>query len=76
MSGTSMATPHVAGICALLIGSIADRSLSDATRAKLVRSAIVSTAHAIEGATPADAGGLVDAAAALARLRHKSSAAA
>ena len=72
-----MATPHVAGICALLIGSIADRSLSDATRAKLVRSAIVSTAHAIEGATPADAGtGLVDAAAALARLRHKSSAAA
>jgi len=77
MSGTSMATPHVAGICALLVGSIADRSLSGAARARLVRAAIVGSAHRIAGAGPADAGaGLVDAAAALASLRRRTKVAA
>ena len=77
MSGTSMATPDVAGICALLVGSIADRSLSDAARARLVRAAIVGTAHRIAGAGPADAGaGLIDAAAALASLRRRTKVAA
>ena len=72
MSGTSMATPHVAGICALLFGSIADRSLSDAARARLVRAAIVGSARRIDGTGPTDAGaGLVDAAAALASLRRR-----
>lgn len=72
-----MASPHVAGICALLIGSIADRSLSAPVRAKLVRAAIVATAHRIEGAGPGDAGaGLVDAAAALASLRRRTTVAA
>jgi subtilisin family serine protease len=77
MSGTSMATPHVTGICALLVGSIAHGSMSDAARARLVRAAIVGTAHRIDGAGPADAGaGLVDAAAALASLRRRAKAAA
>jgi len=71
-----MAAPHVAGICALLIGSIADQSQSAAARARVVLAAIVGSARRIDGAGPADAGaGLVDAAAALASRRRRAKAA-
>ena len=78
LSGTSMAAPHVAGICALLLEAIRGRRVTPAAQAKLVRAAIVATARQLPGTTADQAGaGLVDAAAALARLtakRHRTAA--
>lgn len=72
-----MATPHVAGICALLVEALSGRRMTGAARARLVRAAIIGSAQRLAGATPADAGaGLVDAGAALASIRRRAPAAA
>lgn len=68
MSGTSMAAPHVTGICAVLLEAAARARprASDAERALLVRNALVRAARPIAGATRDQSGaGLVDAEGAL-----------
>ncbi len=70
MSGTSMATPHVAGICALLLQAIGDDHASVVTHSTRVRRALISSARTMRGTTKSETGaGLVDAERAFAQLR-------
>jgi hypothetical protein len=67
-----MATPHVAGICALLLQAIGDDRASVVTHSTRVRRALIGSARAMRGTTKSETGaGLVDAERALAQLRTK-----
>lgn len=70
MSGTSMATPHVAGICALLVEAVGPGD--PLVRAGQVRRALVRSARPIRRTTRDETGaGLVDAERALAAITQK-----
>ena len=75
MSGTSMAAPHVSGICALLVEAAGPGD--PVGRARRIRRALIGSARVVPGTTKDQSGaGLVDAARALALLHAKASSAA
>jgi serine protease AprX len=76
MSGTSMAAPHVTGVCALLVEAsrAMRRSESRVARARAVRRALTQNADDLGLAADVAGAGVVDAARALAALGSRRSA--